>query len=217
MELQEAMRNRKSCRAFLNKEIPREILTRILEDVIQAPSAINMQPWLFTVVSGDEKPRLSRNLMKAYAERKITCGSGSTSPLPEAVQRRRSEAGAGMAPLFKEMGVEPGRFINEGSLNFYNAPTAVIVSFDRAFTEKRYLDMGIAIGYLLLSAQAHNLGACPLGLVCDYADVIRETLNIPESHLIALSVALGYPDTDSPVNRFKSSRDGLDSFARWYD
>ncbi len=217
MELRDIMRTRKSCRAFTDKPIPKEILTRILEDTIQAPSAINMQPWLFTVVSGEEKRRLCRRLMKAYGERKITCGPGATSPLPEAVQRRRSESGKGMAPLFEEMGVEPGTFINEGSLNFYNAPTAVIVSFDRAFTEKRYMDMGLAIGYLLLSAHAHGLGACPIGLICDYADTIKEALNIPESHIIALSVALGYEDTNSPVNRFKAARDSLDYFVRWYE
>jgi hypothetical protein len=30
-------------------------------------------------------------------------------------------------------------------------------------------------------------------------------------------VALGYPDWDSPVNRFKTTRDDLSKFVRWIE
>ncbi len=217
MELRKALHERKSCRAFSQRPVPKEVLTEVLEDAVRAPSAINMQPWTFTVVSGEERPRLSQKLHRAYRERNLTCGPGSSRPLPDAVKRRRIEAAEGMAPLLRKMNVDPHVFVNEGSLDFYGAPAAIIVSFDEAFTAARLFDMGVATGYLLLSAHDHGLATCPVGLVCQYRDVLKEFLNIREDHDVAIAVAIGYPEERSPINEFKSSRDSLSQFVRWYD
>ena len=216
MEVREAIHQRKSCRSFLDKPVPVNIIEEVLDDTVCAPSAINMQPWQFTVAAGEERRRLSRSLMKAYREKAIQCGSGTATPLPDEVYRRRNQTNERLAPLFEEMGVSASEFVNEGSLNFYNAPMAVIVSFDRVFTEKRLLDMGLAVGYFLLSAHDHGLATCPIGLISAYEDTIRETLNIREEHSIPLAVATGYADPQSPINRLKTPRDGLKSFVRWF-
>ncbi|KYK35600.1 MAG: nitroreductase family protein [Theionarchaea archaeon] len=60
MELHEAIRERKSIRAFVKKEIPPEYVTRILEAAILAPSEGNLQSWRFFVVKNEEiKKRLA--------------------------------------------------------------------------------------------------------------------------------------------------------------
>jgi hypothetical protein len=41
-------------------------------------------------------------------------------------------------------------------------------------------------------------------------------LEIPDSKLIVLGIAVGYPDWTSPLNRFESERESLDSVADWY-
>jgi len=42
-------------------------------------------------------------------------------------------------------------------------------------------------------------------------------LNIPENKNLVIGVALGYPDLESPINRFRSPRDDLDKFVRWIE
>ncbi len=54
MEVYEAMKKRSSIRAFENRPVPEEKLSRIFEAVRQAPSARNAQEWRFVVVSDRE-------------------------------------------------------------------------------------------------------------------------------------------------------------------
>ena len=50
MEVTEAIRVRRSVRSFSDREIPEEVLMKILEAGRVSPSASNMQPWHFIVV-----------------------------------------------------------------------------------------------------------------------------------------------------------------------
>lgn len=50
MELFEAIKNRRSIRAFRPEPIPDDVLNKILEAACWAPSAGNLQPWEFIVV-----------------------------------------------------------------------------------------------------------------------------------------------------------------------
>ena len=68
MDLLEAITTRKSIRSFRPDPVSREQIGEMLKLVIRAPSAINLQPWEFYVVMGEEKTRLSRRLVKLYRE-----------------------------------------------------------------------------------------------------------------------------------------------------
>jgi nitroreductase len=59
--------SRRSIRRYQQKEIPGEILDKILEAGRQAPSAMNRQPWHFIVVSDkDIKQELSKRLFTKH-------------------------------------------------------------------------------------------------------------------------------------------------------
>jgi hypothetical protein len=61
------------------------------------------------VVTGEEKERLSRRLMKAYREKKISCSPEAVKPLPKTYGKRGAKTLELMNPFFKEMGVkDPG-------------------------------------------------------------------------------------------------------------
>lgn len=51
MELYDAIRARRSVRSYEDKAVPREAIGRILEAARQAPSANNVMPWRFVVVT----------------------------------------------------------------------------------------------------------------------------------------------------------------------
>ncbi len=61
MSLVDVILSRRSIRKYQRKEIPKEVLEKILEAGRQAPSAGNIQPWRFIVITDESlKERLSR-------------------------------------------------------------------------------------------------------------------------------------------------------------
>jgi nitroreductase len=168
-------------------------------------------------VTGEEKERLGRRLIKAYKEKQIACSPGNVKPLPKTYGKRGAKTLELMKPFFEEMGVNIDQYINEGSCNFYGAPVAILICLDDSFPKARMVDVGIALGYLVLAAHEFGLGTCPIGLIIAYEDEIKDLLNIPENKNVVIGVALGYPDSNIPINRFKSQRDNLEKFIRWIE
>jgi len=217
MDLLKVIKERKSIRAFKPDPIPMERLKEILKLSILAPSAINLQPWEFMVVVGEEKERLSRRLIKAYREKQISCGPGTVKPLPKTISKRGAKTLELMNPFFEEMKVNSDQFINEGSCNFYGAPVAILICQDDSFSKARLVDIGLTLGYFILTAHDFGLGTCPIGLITAYEDEIKDLLNIPENKTVVIGVALGFPDWESPINRFKSSREDLEKVVKWIE
>ena len=50
MDVYEAITTRKSVRAFKERDVPEEVMTRVLDAARKAPSANNSQEWRFVVV-----------------------------------------------------------------------------------------------------------------------------------------------------------------------
>jgi nitroreductase len=91
MDLLKIIKERKSTWAFKTDPVPREKIEEILRISIIAPSVINLQPWEFVVVSGEEKERLSRRLIKAYREKQISCSSDAVKPLPKTYSKKGAQ------------------------------------------------------------------------------------------------------------------------------
>ena len=214
MDLTEAMKERRSTRAFLEKPVTREVMERLLHLATQAPSAINLQPWELAVVSGEEKKRLSRLLVKRMKERNISCAPGAKKPLPEAFMDRQRGLLNTIQPHLPE-DIVFQNFINEGSCNFYGAPTAVIISIDQVFSSARFTDIGVLVGYLVLAAHGLGLSTCPIGLITAFDEDIKEELNISDEKQVVIGVAVGYGDPDAPINRGRSERVPLQDVVKW--
>jgi len=214
MDVFQAIEERRSTRAFLDKPVERKTIEALLSLATRAPSAINLQPWEFVVVSGNEKTRLSNLLVKRMKERKISCGPGAKKPLPEHfVERQRGLLRNILPHLPSDTNFE--LFINEGSCNFYGAPTAIILTLDNAFSSARLTDIGITVGYLVLAAHAMGLATCPIGLIAAFDDEIKEELNIPEQKQVVIGIGVGYRDDASPVNKARSERVPISDVVKW--
>lgn len=217
MDIVDIIGERKSIRAFKPDEVPKEIISEIINLATKSPSAVNLQPWEFYVVCGEEKARLGRTLLKAYHEKRISCGPGTDKPLPNLYRTRGAQATEAMRPYLNDMGISFNQFVNEGSCNFYGAPVAIIICLDDCFPKSKNLDIGIVLGYLLLIAHNFKLSTCPVGLIVAYEEEIKELLNIPDNKKIVIGVALGYGDVASPINQYKSNRDVIDNMVKWID
>jgi nitroreductase len=211
------LRHRKSARAFNEKQVTRAEIEDIIISAGLAPSAINVQPWEYVVVYGEEKDRLARRLLKIHSERKVTCGPGTATPLPDRFAQRSRLASKEMKPVIEKLGRPMNSFVEEGSCAFYGAPVAIIVTIDRVFPKIRYLDVGLSISYLLIAAEAKGLSTCPIGLVSAYGDEIADALGISDEKEVLLVVALGHADESSPVNNIKTDRVALSEILTWYE
>ncbi len=215
-DILEALHERRSTRGFLDKPVERETLERLLSLATQAPSAINIQPWEITIISGEERKRLSRPLVKRMREKNISCGPGARRPLQEHFVERQRGLLESISPNLPE-GTPFQDFINEGSCNFYGAPTAIIISIDDVFSKARLTDIGLLVAYLVLAAHGLGLGSCPIGLITAFDDEIKEMLNLPEEKQVVIGIAVGYRDPDATVNQARSERSPLNELVKWRD
>jgi len=54
MDIMTAIKERRSCRSFINEPIDRETLEKILDAATWAPSPLNAQPWSFVVITDSD-------------------------------------------------------------------------------------------------------------------------------------------------------------------
>ena len=216
MDVAVAIETRHSTRLFLNKPLDRPLIEEVCRLAIQAPSAINLQPWLLTVITGQELIRLSRRLLKSFSEKGLACAPESPSELPARYQERQKKLAAETGPALKATASPWADFINEGSLSFYGAPAAVIISGEAALAHEGRLDLGLLAGFLMLACQEKGLSTCPIGLISQYSGVIQEALNLDQNRPVILAVAMGYADPEAPINQAWPSRAPQTEVIRWY-
>ena len=217
MDVFEIMKQRKSIRKYLDNPVPRADIEDLIRYAGSAPSAINLQPWEYVVTYGEEKDRLIRRLKKVHAMKNVSCGPGTSTPLPDKIADRSRRALKVMEPQIAKLDVPFNKFIEEGSCSFYGAPVAIIVLMDKIFPKLRYLDVGLSVSYLLLAAEAKGLSTCPIGLITEYGDDIKDVLNISKEKEVLLAISLGYEDKTAPENDFKTDREPLKEILTWYE
>jgi nitroreductase len=59
MELDQALKGRRSIRRYLDKDVPKDLVRQVIEAATFAPSAKNGQQWRFTVLMGEAKRALT--------------------------------------------------------------------------------------------------------------------------------------------------------------
>ena len=217
MDIRKLMKQRKSARNYLDKPVSRADIEDLIRCAGFAPSAINLQPWEYVVTYGEEKDRLIQRLKKVHAMKNVSCGPGTSEPLPEKIANRSRKALEVMKPQIEKPDVPFNRFIEDGSCSFYGAPVAIIVLMDKVFPKLRYLDIGLSVSYLLLAAEEKGLSTCPIGLITEYGDDIKDVLNISPKKEILLAIALGYADETAPENDVRTDREPLNEILTWYE
>ena len=68
MDLKTTLLQRKSTRAFLDKEVPKDIIDEIIDQSKTAPSGVNTQPWQVAVIQGESKNNLCNKFEKAFRD-----------------------------------------------------------------------------------------------------------------------------------------------------
>ena len=224
-----ALAKRKSVRAFLNKEVPVATVNSILEQAKQAPSGDNHQPWKVAVVRGKTKKRLCYKLEEAFRSGvepamdyeyypQYKNSEKETQWFGEYKDRRKA---CGLA-LYSQLGIT--REDTKGkedlyALNYrsFDAPVMLLFFIDRELGKGSYIDYGIFLQSVMLSATEHGLATCPQGALGEYADIVREELPKFKDYIVLCGMALGYEDTDNFINAYSTERQSLEEMVTYYD
>jgi len=221
MDLLEAVKTRKSIREFKKDPVPQEILKKVLETAITAPSAMNTQPWEFLVVTGKAIDTIRQGNVEKLNK--------ATMPNPE-----HSAATWSSDSIYRKRQVDLAKHIftimdikrtdknkrtqwMERGFRFFDAPAAIIILVDKILSESiALMDIGAVMQNICLAAMHFGLGTCIENQCILYPEEIRKAVNVPESKNITVAIAIGYPDWDSPANKIKSSRESIEKNTCWF-
>ena len=227
MNILEAIRSRRSIRSFKPTPVPKKILEEVLDRSRWAPSGSNTQPWEFAVLGGKVMEEVNARLIQKIKEEwdadrlayKTFRPDIPYPDLPEPYRQRATNVRARIdshqfPPGTPDLAGKRATYLLYGG-RFYGAPNAIIVYTERSICPKAILDIGLMSQTIALAALAYGLGTCLMTTPVAWPEILRELLRIPESKLIALAIAIGYPETEARVNNFERTREPLGALTHW--
>ncbi len=218
MDVIEAINARQSVRAFKSDPVPKTVLEELLTVSLRAPSWANTQTWELAVAGGDViKDIKSTMASRAFAQDE----RGPDIPRPDwpsPYKERRRENGL---RLYELLGIR--RDDVEKQLNwfvemyrFFDAPNAIFIFTERDVSVWAMMNIGLLAQTISLAALNYGLGSIMLAAGASYPDIVRNKLNIPHSKQLVISMAIGYPDPDAAVNKFRTERAPLAEVCTWH-
>ena len=221
MDALEAMRGRRSTRAFLDRPVPRETLEAIIDAARWAPSGVNAQPWHVAVVQGTTKARLAETLLAARRNNEPERPDYAYYPKEwvEPYKSRRKAVGLALYGALRIGKDDPDARLQAWNNNyrFFGAPVGLLFFVDRVLSQGAWVDMGMFIQNVMLAARALGLETCPQAALAEYPDIVRNLLAIPDTRALVCGMALGFADRAHPVNNFRTEREPVGNFVTWHD
>lgn len=221
MNVSEALLNRKSTRAYLNKEVEKDKIEFILNHAKHAPSGVNTQPWQVCVVSGNTKKILDDKMVSAFLNEEKENMDYQYYPLSwyEPYKSRRKETGLLMYETLKITREEKEKQLNQWAKNFnaFGSPVILYFFIDKNLQKGSYLDYGMFLQSIALVSVELGLSTCIQAALAQYPDIVKKELNIPKDKILLCGIALGYENKEDIINSYRTSRIELEEFTKFYE
>ncbi len=171
MKLMDAIYTRHSVRSYAETPVERTAIEQLLQAAVQAPSAMNSQPWAFGVIQGAER-------LRDYSRRAKDHLLSMREQLPWL---------AGYLPILE----------NPDYNLFYGAP-ALVVIYARPEGPAPQGDCCLAAENVMLAACDMGLGTCWIGFAGLYfnLDEVKQALGVPVDYTAIAPLIVGYPQGD---------------------
>ena len=219
MELKEAIKTRRSIRGFKTDPIPKEVLNEIIEASLRAPSAMNVQPWEITVVTGTALDEIRKgNIEKLSTGEMPVHDLGHSKPYEGIYKERQRALGLGLYSLLGIAREDKQKRMEWTMVGFrsFDAPASIILSADENLEPRMAAsDIGGIVQTICLVALEYGLGTCINGQGIMFPEVVRKVTGLPESQKMYISIAIGYPDDDHPANKLISDRAAAENVVTW--
>lgn len=180
------IRSRRSIRKYLDKDVPVELIDKVLEAGRRAPSAKNRQPWKYIVFGNEKKGALVQCMERGLfrEENGIPLLPKSRFGIPDAKNTLRI------------MNEAPVIIVVMNTNGMY--PFSLIDGDERITEICDSLSIGASIENMLLMAQDLGLGALWIGNTCfAYTELMEYVASAGQ---LVGAIALGYAD-EQPVQR----------------
>lgn len=167
MDILDAIRGRRAVREYTPEPVRDAVIRELVDAAVQAPSAMNEQPWHFTVVRG-------RQLLERLSADAKAHMMGTLPPAASADHLRG---------LLRD-----GRFDI-----FYHAPALIVISALEAGSWA-VEDCALAAENLMLAAHACGLGSCWIGFAQGYLNTPqgRAQAGLPTNAVAVAPIIVGH-------------------------
>ncbi len=206
-----------SCRAYEDRQVPREVIEEILRLAQKTPSWCNTQPWQVAITEGEGTERFRAGL----GEYVMANAQESDFEFPRAYQgiykSRRFDCA--MA-LYSSVGIEHGDRAGSAAqtmknFELFGAPNVAIITTDEALGTYGAVDCGLYVNSFLLAAQSLGVATIPQAALAGSSKFIHEHFGIDDTRKVVCAISFGYPDADHPVNGFRTERETVDNVVQW--
>ena len=221
MDVKKALSERKSTRAFVDKEVPIEVVNAIIEQAKTAPSGVNTQPWQIAVVTGNSKTKLCDKLEEAFRAGKKGAMDYSYYPNEwvDEYKERRKACGLLMYSTLEITREDKQKQLDQWALNYqaFGAPVILLFFIDKVMEKGSYMDYGMFLQSIMLSAVGHGLATCPQAALGEYPEIVRQEFPNYKDKVVLCGMALGYEDKDQIVNSYRTPREEIGRFVNYYN
>jgi nitroreductase len=164
----QATYGRRAVRTYSTEPVTNDQITALIDAAIQAPSAMNLQPWSFCVVRDQDLLGRVSNQSKSFVLRNPPGGSFA--------EHLR------LALTSDEFDI------------FYHAPVLIVISAVDAGTWGA-IDCALAAQNLMLAAHAMGLASCWIGFAEGWltTDEGKAAIKLPVDHTPVAPVIIGHP------------------------
>lgn len=213
--MSEAILDRYSVRAYLDKPVPKSVIENILKTAQQSPSGGNLQPWKVYVTAGDDREAFLKKVQASIADNPAgEPNSPDIYPkgLKDPYKQRRAQCGADM---YSALGIPKedkmaGIMQVMKNFEFFGAPVGIFFAIDKQMNRPQWAHMGMYVQSIMLAAVEAGLGTCPQEAWMLRHQTVRDHFDIPDELEFYCGLALGYPDTEKAINNYRTERASLD-------
>ncbi|MFD8818097.1 nitroreductase [Streptomyces sp. NPDC059627] len=213
MDVYDAVTSRRAVRGFTDRQVPKEVLERVLSAAAWAPSGSNLQPWHVYAVTG----RPLAEIKKRAGER-LAAGDPWDEPeyeqyptaLKSPYRERRSAFGEqryGSLGIPRE-DIEARQRAAAANWDCFGAPAALFCYIDRDLGRPQWSDLGMYLQTVMLLLRAEGLHSCPQMAWAKFHRTVAEVLSPPEELLLFCGMSMGFEDVT--VSHPRTGRAPLD-------
>ena len=221
MKVKESLTMRKSTRAFLAKSVETEKIKRILNAARYAPSGANTQPWQVAVVVGDKKHQLEQLIENAFRSGVKAKMDYQYYPCEwqEPYKERRKITGVQLYAALDIAREDKEKRLDQWAANYraFDAPVMLFFFMDPIMQTGSFLDYGAFLQSIMLTAIEEGLATCPQAALGEYPAIVKKSLGYPDESILVCGMALGYEDTKAQVNCYRTSREEISTFTRFFE
>jgi nitroreductase len=215
--LEEILRERHSCRAFLPDELAPDTVRRLLTMAQRSASWCNSQAWQVIVTSGEGTERFRNALHHAARTRPMKTDVPEPREYVGVYQDRRRAAGFA---LYAAVGIrrdDHPRRAEQMLENFrlFGAPHLAVITSDSRLGPYGLVDCGAYVSTFLAAAQSLGVATIAQAAIAMQSDAVREHFSVPNERDIVCGISFGRADTAHPVNGFRTERAAIDDVVEW--